>query len=110
MDGSDENANVEMVKRFLRGQNLEQVARVDEAVELYESMLAGRFDSVGPYDRLIDIYSGRSLHGEVVRVAEAAIVQVHTYPEKTRWYEQMRDAAAKAATSGVPRATPKNSG
>ncbi|HEV2755546.1 MAG TPA: hypothetical protein VG318_07190 [Actinomycetota bacterium] len=109
MNGPDENANVDMVKRFLRGQNLEQVARVDEAIELYESMLAGGFDSVGPYDRLIEIYSARALHGDVVRVAGVALVQVHTYPEKKQWYEQMRDAAAKAATS-VPRAAPKTTG
>ena len=111
MDGSEVNANVDMVKRFLRGQNLEQVARVDEAVDLYESMLAGGFDSVGPYDRLIEIYSGRALHGEVVRVAEAALDQVHTYPEKKQWYGQMRDAAEKAATAvprAVPKATPKS--
>jgi glutathione S-transferase len=101
-----ENPNVEMVKRFLRAQNLEQVARVDEAVELYEGMLAGGFDSVGPYDRLIEIYSGRALHGEVVRVADVALVNVHTYPEKKDWYRQMREAAAAAATS-VPKAVPK---
>ncbi|MDQ4023969.1 MAG: hypothetical protein M3217_00540 [Actinomycetota bacterium] len=106
MNGQDESANVDMVKRFLRGRNLEQVARVDEAIELYESMLAGGFDSVGPYDRLIEIYSGRALHADVVRVAGAALEQVHTYPEKKQWYEGMRDAAAKAAGS-VPRAAPK---
>ncbi|MDQ3916657.1 MAG: hypothetical protein M3323_15210 [Actinomycetota bacterium] len=101
-----DNPNVELVNRFLRAQNLEQVARVDEAIELYESMLAGGFDSVGPYDRLIEIYSGRALHGEVVRVAGVALVNVHTYPEKKRWYEQTRDTAAQAATA-VPRAVPK---
>ncbi len=104
-----DNPNVELVNRFLRAQNLEQVARVDEAIELYESMVAGGFDSVGPYDRLIEIYSGRALHGEVVRVAGAALEQVHTYPEKKQWYEGMRDAAAKAAGS-VPRAAPKTAG
>lgn len=106
MEGTDENVNVEMVKRFLRGQNLEQVARVDEAIELYEGMVERGFDSVGPYDRLIEIYSGRALHADVVRVSGAALAQVHTYPEKKQWYEQMRDAAARAATS-VPRAVPK---
>lgn len=113
MNGQDENANVDMVKRFLRGRNLEQVARVDEAIELYESMLAGGFDSVGPYDRLIEIYSGRALHREVVRVADVALANVHTYPEKRTWYEQMRDAAATAAMAtpkAVPKATPKRPG
>ncbi|MFN2588796.1 MAG: hypothetical protein ABR613_11865 [Actinomycetota bacterium] len=106
MEASDANVNVDMVKRFLRGQNLEQVARVDEAIELYESMLAGGFDSVGPYDRLIEIYSARALHADVVRVADVALVNVHTYPEKRRWYEEMRAAAARTASS-VPQAAPK---
>ena len=62
MEDPGANDKVEMVKSFLRGQNLEQVARVDEAIELYEGMVPGGFDSVGPYDRLIQIYSGRALH------------------------------------------------
>lgn len=102
----DENPNVDLVNRFLRAQNLEQVARVDEAVELYESILAAEFDSIGPYDRLIEIYSHRAAHREVVRVADAALAAVHTYPEKRRWYEQMREAAARAAAA-VPKAAPK---
>ena len=104
-----ENPNVDLVNRFLRGQNLEQVARVDEAIELYETVLAAGFDSIGPYDRLIDIYSNRAAHREVVRVAEAALAAVRTYPEKRRWYEQMREAALKAASS-VPKAAPKRVG
>jgi hypothetical protein len=102
-----ESVNVVLVRRFLRAQNLEQVARVEEAIELYEEMLGERFDSIGPYDRLIDIYSNRAAHREVVRVAEAALENVHTYPEKRRWYEQIRDAAARAA-SAVPKAAPKS--
>lgn len=102
----DDNPNVDLVNRFLRGQNLEQVARVDEAVELYETILAAGFDSIGPYDRLIEIYSHRAAHREVVRVADAALAAVHTYPEKRRWYEQMREAAVKAS-SAVPKAAPK---
>jgi hypothetical protein len=105
----DDNPNVDLVNRFLRGQNLEQVARTDEAVELYETILAARFDSVGPYDRLIEIYSNRAAHREVVRVADAALEAVQTYPEKRRWYEQMREAAEKAASS-VPKAAPKRAG
>ena len=102
----DGNPNVAMVHSFLRAQNLEQVARVDEAIELYEAMLAEEFDSVGPYDRLIQIYSGRALHAEVVRVADAALAAVHTYPEKRQWYEQMKEAA-RAAAVAVPQAVPK---
>lgn len=105
----DENPNVELVNRFLRAQNLEQVARVDEAIDLYETILAARFDSIGPYDRLIEIYSNRAAHREVVRVAEAALDSVRTYPEKRAWYEQMRDAARKAV-SAVPKAAPKRVG
>jgi hypothetical protein len=105
----EDNPNVELVNRFLRGQNLEQVARVDEAIELYESILAAEFDSMGPYDRLIEIYSNRAAHRDVVRVADAALAAVHTYPEKRRWYEQMREAAQKAASS-VPKAAPKRTG
>ncbi len=74
----DANPNVDLVHRFLRGQNLEQVARVDEAVELYETILAAGFDSVGPYDRLIEIYSNQARHREVVRVAEAALESART--------------------------------
>lgn len=102
------NPNVDLVHRFLRAQNLEQVARVDEAIELYETMLAEEFDSIGPYDRLIEIYSNRARHGEVVRVAGAALEHVHTYAEKRRWYEQTREAAQKAA-GAVPKAAPKSS-
>ena len=105
----EENPNVDLVNRFLRAQNLEQVTRVDEAVELYESMLEAGFDSIGPYDRLIEIYSNRAAHREVVRVAGAALTAVHTYPEKRAWYEQMLAAAEKAAAA-VPQAAPKRAG
>jgi hypothetical protein len=99
----------EAVRSFLRGQNLEQVGRVDEAVELYEAAIAAHFDSSGPYDRLIFIYSDRALHPEVIRVAEAALTSVRTYEEKRGWYERMRSEAVKAQ-SQVPRAVPKNRG
>ena len=99
--------SVDLVRSFLRGQNLEQVGRVDEAVGLYEEAVAGRFDSSGPYDRLIVIYSNQARHAEVVRVAEAALVAVHTHEEKRAWYEQMRAAALKAGTTGLPQAAPK---
>lgn len=97
---------VDLVKEFLRGQNLEQLGRVDEAVELYEHAVAAAFDSPGPYDRLIEIYSQRALHLEVVRVAGAALAAVHTHQDKYRWYESMAEAAARAATK-VPAAAPK---
>jgi hypothetical protein len=101
--------NVEIVKRFLRGQNLEQVGRVDEAVELYESAVAEAFDSTGPYDRLIGIYSNRALHADVIRVADSALANVKTYEDKRAWYRDMK-AHAEAAAAAVPRAAPKSQG
>jgi hypothetical protein len=99
----------EAVKEFLRGQNLEQVGRVDDAVALYEASVSAGFDSSGPYDRLIFIYSNRAQHPDVVRVAEAALASVRTYEEKKAWYERMRADAIKAQAA-VPRAIPKNRG
>ena len=46
---------VDLVKEFLRGQNLEQLGRVDEAIDLYEHSISAGFDSPGPYDRLIEM-------------------------------------------------------
>ena len=97
---------VDLVKEFLRGQNLEQLGRVDEAIDLYEHSISAGFDSPGPYDRLIEIYSHRALHLDVVRVARAALDAVHTHPDKYRWYESTIEAAGKAATK-VPHAAPK---
>ena len=103
---SPESENVALVKVYLRAQNLEQIGRLDEAVELYEQGVKGRFDSTGPYDRLIAIYSDGGRHGEVVRIAEEALANVHTHGEKVAWYERMRDAARKAMAK-TPKAAPK---
>lgn len=84
------------VSLYLRGQNLEQVRRVDEAVVLYEEALAAGFDAAGPYDRLIAIYSARNAHADVVRVARAAVERVRTFDDKRGWYESIRDSAAAA--------------
>lgn len=102
---SSENT-ADIVKAFLRALNLEQLGRVNEAIELYEVAVGGSFDSTGPYDRLIFLYSDRAQHNEVVRVAEAAIRYVRTYEDKKAWYEQMRAAALKAQAN-VPAAVPK---
>lgn len=99
---------VDLVKAYLRGQNFEQVGRVDEAVELYEKAVRSGFDSTGPYDRLITIYSHQALHAEVVRVATAALQHVQTHSDKKNWYERMRAEAVKAAGK-VPKAAPKRS-
>ena len=98
--------NVDLVRQFLKGQNLEQVGRVDDAVELYELAVASDFDSSGPYDRLIVIYSNQARHRDVIRIAEAALTHVHTYEDKKAWYERMR-AEAHRAQDKLPRAVPK---
>lgn len=97
---------VELVRAFLRGQNLEQLGRVDEAMELYEQAVGGGFDSTGPYDRLITLYSNQALHRDVVRVSDLALANVQTHEEKRAWYERMRDEARRAS-SRVPEAAPK---
>ena len=98
--------NVDLVKSFLRAQNLEQLGRTDEAIELYEDMIAHRFDSTGPYDRLISLYSNRAQHKEVLRVADAALENVHTHEQKREWYDAMSRAAGEADRK-VPKAAPK---
>lgn len=106
MDPS-EAAGVDAVHWFLRGQNLEQLGRTDEAVELYERALKAAFDSPGPYDRLIQVYSHRAEHREVIRVADAALAAVHTHADKRNWYERMRSEAERAMAK-VPRAAPRS--
>lgn len=105
-DTAMEPGNVELVRQFLRGQNLEQVGRVEDAVALYETAVANDFDSSGPYDRLITIYSHQALHKDVIRVAEAALVHVHTYEDKRAWYERMLEEATRAQQK-LPLAAPK---
>lgn len=91
----------DLVRRFLRGQNLEQIGRVDEAVALYEEAVAASFDAAGPYDRLIWIYQDRGLHREVIRVAEASLGAVRTYPAKRQWYERQIALAREALGPGA---------
>ena len=98
--------NVDTVRAFLRGQNLEQIGRVEEAIGLYENAVGDGFDASGPYDRLITLYADRARHADVVRVAEAALASVHTYPDKQAWYELMRAEALKAQAR-VPKAIRK---
>ena len=99
-------SNVDLVKSYLRAQNLEQVGRNDDAIEIYETVIGAHFDATGPYDRLIALYANRAQHADVIRVAEAALVCVHTYADKRAWYERMREEAARALAK-VPRAAPK---
>lgn len=89
----------DVVQLYLRAQNLEQVERTDEAVELYERAVAAGFDAAGPYDRLIAIYAGREAHADVVRVADAALVAVRTFDDKRGWYKRLRDEARAALPS-----------
>ena len=95
--------NVDAVRAYLRAQNLEQIGRVDDAVELYERVVAGGFDASGPYDRLIAIYGDRAVHRDVARVADAALAHVHTHDEKRAWFERTRTEALRAADR-LPRA------
>jgi tetratricopeptide (TPR) repeat protein len=107
MDGLPaEETSVDLVRYFLKGQNLEQLGRVDEALDLYEHCLAGGFDSSGPYDRLIALYANLARHADVVRVAEAALANVQTHEEKRAFFERMRSEAANAGQR-VPKAIPK---
>lgn len=98
---------VEIVRRYLKAQNLEQIGRVEEAIEHYEAAVNAQFDSSGPYDRLITMYANRADHAEVVRVATSALAHVHTHEEKKAWYERMR-AAAQEEQAKVPPAAPKH--
>jgi hypothetical protein len=98
---------IELVNSFLKGQNLEQLGRVDDAVAQYEIAVGAGFDATGPYDRLIALYSHRAQHQDVVRVAEAALAHVHTYDDKRAWYRRMETEARKAAAK-VPQAIPRS--
>ena len=98
--------NVELVKRFLKAQNLEQIGKVDEAVVLYESIVEARFDSSGPYDRLIALYDHQARHRDVMRIAEAALAHVQTYDDKRAFYEATRVGALKAI-GRLPQAAPR---
>ncbi len=86
----------DVVSLYLRAQNLEQVRRTDEAVELYEQAVAAGFDAAGPYDRLIAIYRAAERHSDVVRVAEAALEHVRTFGDKRASYEALRDGSREA--------------
>jgi hypothetical protein len=95
----DPPAPDDLVKTFLKGQNLEQVGRVEEAIELYESVVAESFDSAGPYDRLIFLYTERGRPRDVIRVAQASLEAIRTYPEKENWYRQQIEGAEQALGS-----------
>jgi hypothetical protein len=98
---------IDLVNCFLKGQNLEQLGRLDAAIEQYEIAITAGFDATGPYDRLIALYSQRARHVEVVRVAASALSHVHTYEDKRNWYRRM-EAEARKAAGKVPRAVPKS--
>lgn len=95
-----------MVQHYLKGQNLEQLGRLDEAVESYEKAVSGGFDSTGPYDRLVALFSNQARHADVIRVCERALEQVRTYEDKRDWYRRMRSEAERAShkvLKGAPR-------
>jgi hypothetical protein len=100
------DSGAEVVRTYLRAQNLEQLGRFDEAIVLYESAVAAGFDATGPYDRLIALYADRAAHREVVRVVELALANVRTHDEKREWYRVV-GARARDAAAEVPPAAPK---
>lgn len=61
------------VKRNLLGKDLEKEGYIDNAVELYELNVKGRFDGNFPYDRLATIYRKRKQYDEEIRVLEQAV-------------------------------------
>lgn len=89
----------QLVRDFLHGQNLEQLGRQEEATALYERAVEAAFDAAGPYDRLIWIYQSTKAHRDVIRVAEAAMRNVRTYPAKQQWYGEQIAAARSAQGS-----------
>ena len=103
---SDPDTATGLVNDYLRGRNLEQLGRVDDAIPLYEGAVHNAFDSTGPYDRLIHIYASTAQHSEVIRVCDAALRSVHTYEDKRTWYARVR-ADAEQATQALPRAAPR---
>jgi len=86
----------DLVRDYLRGQNLEQVQDTDAAIEHYERAVGAGFDAAGPYDRLIYLYRAREAYADVVRVAEAAMSSVRTFDDKRQWFGQMRREAHEA--------------
>jgi predicted metal-dependent HD superfamily phosphohydrolase len=68
--------------------------------------VARSFDSAGPYDRLIAIYSSQARHRDVERVANAALSHVRTHQQKREFYERTRGEARKQATR-LPQAAAK---
>jgi hypothetical protein len=86
----------DIVALYLHAQNLEQVRRIDEAVELYERAIVAGFDSAGPYDRLIAIYLGREAYADVIRVARVALERVRTFEDKRAWYESVLRSAMES--------------
>ena len=97
---------IELVNCFLKGQNLEQLGKLEDAMHQYEIAVGAGFDATGPYDRLIALYSHRAQHQDVVRVAGAALTHVRTYEDKRSWYRRM-EAEARRAAAKVPQAIPK---
>jgi hypothetical protein len=92
---------MDLVGLYLRAQNLEQVQRTDEAIDLYEHAVAAGFDAAGPYDRLIAIYTQRECFADVARVAEAAAGAVRTFDDKRAWYESVAAGAQRADHRGA---------
>lgn len=59
-----------MVKRNLRGIELEKKGKVDQAVKLYEQNVAEWFPGNHPYNRLRIIYTKRKQYDDAIRVCQ----------------------------------------
>lgn len=70
------------VDRNLKGEELEQQGKIDEATVLYEQNIQERFGGNHPYDRLVFIYQRQDRQDDVIRVLRQA-VDVFTELSKT---------------------------
>ena len=108
--GAEDFAGLDVVQcEYCSGNRKSDVGEAgvtDEAIERYERAVAASFDAAGPYDRLIWIYQSRKAHRDVIRVAEASIRNVHTYPAKKQWYQE-QITAAQAALGSSPQPRPR---
>jgi tetratricopeptide (TPR) repeat protein len=62
-----------MVKRNLKGKNLEKKGRIQEAIECYEANVSARFPGYEPYNRLRVIYTNQKRYADAIRVFQAYI-------------------------------------
>lgn len=64
----------------------EDLGKSEQAVKLYEQMVAERYYMPSPYDRLIKIYSKAKLHEEEIRILKIGIEHFKQLREKRLTY------------------------